>query len=1265
MKRVRVEILKSFRHQYGDKDVILKPSTPYYIDVSEQQGVEELLYMMSANFPYRHFISIEMGPELMSILDVSSFDVRDAPPPNPQVGRVYYNTMTGKAYIWNGSEWLDMTCCGEGGGGGGNITTIPALFGDVNSDGFSNEVQITPGVIVDSDVAPDAGIKLSKLEKNPLDRANHIGQQPASTISDFYPAVKTVRINEMSPPSGNLNMSGFRIVNLADPISGSDAATKDYVDNALQNLGFTTPLPLNKGGTGVAANSNIEALNALEGIYSGNNLGNAVDGARLYASKTPGSGTTPSVLNFRRIKVTAPLTIVENTDYIEIGMGGTGTLDINQDLVGYPLQVDKGGTGASTPINARINLGAVGDAENALADATNIGNVFKNKPVGTDTLKFRSLVEKPGGGIDLDQQADRINISVEPNAIPINDLNGAIDLAGNKITGVLPITKGGTGATTAAQARDNLNVVRSAISLGGTSILGNPIKNIDNDLQFKGLVAGANITLTPTGNTIEISAIGGATGATASNIGSGAGEPYHSSTGSVLNFRNIKGGSGIAVTNGTTDIELDVVAQNIGGGASVLQTPLNTAVGSPINLKTIVEGNGVTITETNSEVTINALLTNVSNVGAAPGQVFRDITGGVVNLRTIGPAPTNAGITVTTVGDEVHLQTDIVDATNVGTGEEVLKEPITTPAATLELRSLTTPNNSLTQDGLEVSTAGDEVHFQTNIANVESLGAGADLYQDPITGPGATVSFRSLIPAATDPGITITQDTEEIVFQTDIVDAENIGTGLPILDETFVTPGATLQFRSLLAGGAINLTNPTANEIQISGYADNLGGQEPILKNPTPAVGEPFNFKTLQGGAGINFITTNPDVIEIEATSNNLINVGAGSQVYKGLNGTDHEFRTLNAGNGIVIAENGDVIDITPYVGNIDNTGGIGESLISTIVPLTDLTAGSTVEFKTLVGGNNITLTPTADSITIDADGVITNAANIGGAPGQSFSAINADTVEFRTIGPAIGDRINVLTNGDVIELDVNEANLDLSQIGGGPLPIAAGGTGSTTPAGARSALDVVYEVVDDSGVSGLTLISGVTNPAGDGKTVSMKSLVGVDGITVTDAGADIQIGDTPPTGEYGITTTTTAGVTSIVADAVNVGITGEDVLANPGGAATDPMQFKKITAGDGISVTTTANDEIEVATSGATGYASPALAPTDSNGGAGPWKWNITHNLGLPAPYNSFVINAYDVATGEVEYPSNINGIDANTAEVIFNSNPGANLYIRLMAVV
>lgn len=63
-----------------------------------------------------------------------------------------------------------------------------------------------------------------------LTRANHLGSQTASTISDFIETVETVPLNSMSAPTADVSMAGFKITNLGTPEAPTDAATVAYVD---------------------------------------------------------------------------------------------------------------------------------------------------------------------------------------------------------------------------------------------------------------------------------------------------------------------------------------------------------------------------------------------------------------------------------------------------------------------------------------------------------------------------------------------------------------------------------------------------------------------------------------------------------------------------------------------------------------------------------------------------------------------------------------------------------------------------------------------------------------------------------------------------------------------------------------------------------------------------------------------------------------------------------------------------------------------------
>ena len=87
-----------------------------------------------------------------------------------------------------------------------------------------------------------------------ISRANHTGTQLASTISDFDTQVRTSRLDQMAAPTGSVNLNSQKIINLADPTTAQDAATKNYVDTQLAGVVSGTVL---KGAVKVAATTNV------------------------------------------------------------------------------------------------------------------------------------------------------------------------------------------------------------------------------------------------------------------------------------------------------------------------------------------------------------------------------------------------------------------------------------------------------------------------------------------------------------------------------------------------------------------------------------------------------------------------------------------------------------------------------------------------------------------------------------------------------------------------------------------------------------------------------------------------------------------------------------------------------------------------------------------------------------------------------------------------------------------------------------------------
>ncbi|MEU1729430.1 tyrosine-type recombinase/integrase [Nonomuraea sp. NPDC005692] len=76
---------------------------------------------------------------------------------------------------------------------------------------------VADGAVTNAKIAARAGIALSKLATNPLDRAQHTGTQLAATISDFVTQVRANRLDQIATAGADLNAGGFRWTNLGAP----------------------------------------------------------------------------------------------------------------------------------------------------------------------------------------------------------------------------------------------------------------------------------------------------------------------------------------------------------------------------------------------------------------------------------------------------------------------------------------------------------------------------------------------------------------------------------------------------------------------------------------------------------------------------------------------------------------------------------------------------------------------------------------------------------------------------------------------------------------------------------------------------------------------------------------------------------------------------------------------------------------------------------------------------------------------------------------
>ena len=171
-------------------------------------------------------------------------------PANPVEGQIYCNTTDHKFYIYLDGAWISFvpsSLLGANSGvatldSSGKVVQDPA---SAQTTAGANKIPLadgTSGKIDNSwlNTGTGNGLDADKLDDKEgsyyLNRENHTGTQLAETISDFADAAKLIKLNEFTAPDGNVSANSKNITNVADPILGTDAANKNYVDSVSQGL---------------------------------------------------------------------------------------------------------------------------------------------------------------------------------------------------------------------------------------------------------------------------------------------------------------------------------------------------------------------------------------------------------------------------------------------------------------------------------------------------------------------------------------------------------------------------------------------------------------------------------------------------------------------------------------------------------------------------------------------------------------------------------------------------------------------------------------------------------------------------------------------------------------------------------------------------------------------------------------------------------------------------------------------------------------------
>jgi hypothetical protein len=143
---------------------------------------------------------------------------------------------------------------------------------------------------------------------------------------------------------------------------------------------------------------------------------------------------------------------------------------------------------------------------------------------------------------------------------------------------------------------------------------------------------------------------------------------------------------------------------------------------------------------------------------------------------------------------------------NVGTGAGIWRDTTGTNPKTFNLRSLVAGTNiTITQSDDTITISATDTDTQYDMANV---GTGAGIWRDTTGTNPKTFNLRSLVAGA---NITITQGTDTITISSvnSQYQAANVGPGIGIWRDTTGTNPQTFNFRSLVAGPGILITEFT------------------------------------------------------------------------------------------------------------------------------------------------------------------------------------------------------------------------------------------------------------------------------------------------------------------------------------------------------------------------------------------------------------------------------------------------------------------------
>lgn len=274
--------------------------------------------------------------------------------------------------------------------------------------------------------------------------ATDIPTLTASKISDFDTQVRTSRLDQMAAPTAAVSMNGQLLSGLAEPVSGQDAATKNYVDSAVQGL---AP----KDSVRVATTADITLSNL-----------QTIDGVELQTGD--------------RILVKNQATASQNGIYVASAGAWDRSADANtwNELISAYVFVEEGTTNSDNGYLITVNAGGT----------LGVTDVTVVQFSGAGQIAAGNGLTKTGNVLDVVGTTNRITVNADSIDIASTYVGqSSITTLGTITTGVwngtaISVNYGGLGLTSALTGLVKGNGSGYSAAVAGTDYL-DPSSTID------------------------------------------------------------------------------------------------------------------------------------------------------------------------------------------------------------------------------------------------------------------------------------------------------------------------------------------------------------------------------------------------------------------------------------------------------------------------------------------------------------------------------------------------------------------------------------------------------------------------------------------------------------------------------------------------------------------------------------------------------------------------------------------------------------------